>query len=77
MKIIRWNGIILGKREMIDMATISFVQNTIIDNKSADILISQIEKAEISEKRESIFDIEDNMKEGRRLLAKLLSKRQK
>ncbi|MGL6184701.1 MAG: hypothetical protein ACRC1T_04915 [Clostridium chrysemydis] len=59
------------------MATISFIKDSIIDNKAADILISQIENAEKMPKYKSNFDIEENMREGRRLLANLLSKRQK
>ncbi|MBM7835730.1 hypothetical protein [Clostridium sardiniense] len=59
------------------MATISFMTDSVIDNKSADILISQIEKAKRMPSKKSSIDIEENMREGRMLLAMLLSKRQK
>ena len=59
------------------MATISFIQDTLIDRESADILISQIEEEEKKETYKPTFNIEENLKEGRTLLKKLLSQRQK
>lgn len=59
------------------MATISIIQDTLIDRESADILISQIEEAEKKEAYKPTFNIEENLKEGRILLKKLLYQRQK
>ena len=77
MNIKRWNGKVLGKREWIDMATISFMKDSVLTNESADKLLSQMSKVSTMPKHKSKFDIEDNMREGRRLLTNLLSKRQK
>ena len=44
------------------MATISFIQDTLIDRESADILISQIEEAEKKETYKPTFNIEENLK---------------
>lgn len=77
MNIKRWNGKIIGVKELIDMATISFMKNSVLTNESADKLLSQISRVSKMPKYKSKIDIEDNMREGRRLLENLLSKRQK
>lgn len=76
MVIKKWNGKAKLKGGY-NMATISFMKESVIDNKAADILISQMERAKKMPKHTSNIDIEENMREGRRLLANLLSKRQK
>lgn len=59
------------------MATSSFLRDTFIDKKEADILISQIEKSKNNKSHEPIIDIKENMKEGRVLLKKLILERKK
>lgn len=54
------------------MKTNLFEKDTILTEEGVDTLISQIEKAKVSPKRITKIDIEENIKEGRRLLVSLM-----